>query len=143
MLSRNLESHLLLHGVLHHAGLVGVDVVRGEELGADGGLADPGPAQHHHPVHRPRPRPRHAAAAAARAAVAAGAAAAAGLLHTLGRHGPGDAGVQAAETCGLQRLYLKCLDSTNLDLDELTLLFLDLKESPLLITFFPDVEKFL
>ena len=143
MLSRNLESHLLLHGVLHHAGLVGVDVVRGEELGADGGLADPGPAQHHHPVHRPRPRPRHAAAAAARAAVAAGAAAAAGLLHTLGRHGPGDAGVQAAETWGLQRLYLKCLDSTNLDLDELTLLFLDLKESPLLITFFPDVEKFL
>ena len=101
MLSRNLESHLLLHGVLHHAGLVGVDVVRGEELGADGGLADPGPAQHHHPVHRPRPRPRHAAAAAARAAVAAGAAAAAGLLHALGRHGPGDAGVQAAETWGV------------------------------------------
>ena len=115
MISRYLQSNLLLHCVLHHAGLVGVDVVRGEQLGADGGLADPGPAQHHHPgrhtvtisaqllstapVHRRRPR--HAAAAAARAAVAAGAAAAAGLLQTLGRHGPGDARVQAADTWGL------------------------------------------
>ena len=31
----------------------------------------------------------------------------------------------------------------NLEREELTLLFLDLKLSPLLITFFPEVEKFL
>ena len=31
----------------------------------------------------------------------------------------------------------------HLEREEFKLLFLDLKESPLLITFFPDVEKFL
>ena len=34
-------------------------------------------------------------------------------------------------------------NGANLDLDELMLLVLDLKESPLFITFFPDVAKFL
>ena len=38
---------------------------------------------------------------------------------------------------------VKWLGLTYLDLEECKLLFLDLKESPLLITFFPEVEKFL
>ena len=48
------------------------------------------------------------------------------------------------QTHGAYNVFIKIeIPITYLDLDELTLLFLDLKESPLLITFFPDVEKFL
>ena len=40
--------------------LIGVDMVRGEELGADGGLAHSPASEHHHPVHRApgQPAPR-------------------------------------------------------------------------------------